>query len=745
MFYPKKYLYVVFGFLLLLTFVLVACRQDGDTTTVEVTRIVEVPVEVTVEGQVVEVTRVVEVAVEPDEVAVSDAPFQEQWAASAHADASAEAFVHWNEEDPAEVPPQCAKCHSTSGFIDFLGADESVAGVVDHPAEIGTVITCDACHNAVASNLTAVTFPSGATVAGLGPQARCMECHQGRASTVQVNESIANAGLEGEEDAVSEDLGFTNIHYFAAAATQFGTLAMGGYEYEGKAYDARFDHVAPYDTCVDCHDPHTLEVQYDECASCHTNLRQPEDLLDIRMAGSQVDYDGDGNMDEGIFYEIEDMRTILYQSMQTYAAQVAGTPLIYDELSHPYFFIDTNANGAPDEDEVNSDNRYNAWTPRLAKAAYNYQVSLKDPGRYAHGGKYIVQLLYDSIESLNGSLPEPADLSQLRRIDHGHFAGSEEAFRHWDEDGAVPGTCSKCHSAAGLPFFLEEGVAVSQPPANGLNCATCHSDVSTFELRPVEEVTFPSGLTVTVNDLDVESNVCLQCHQGRESTVSVNSLIEGLEDDAPAENLRFLNVHYFAAGATLFGTEAKGAYEYPEQTYVGRFTHVGAFDTCTECHSTHALEVRIVECAECHVAVEANPTLEGLRQIRIVDIDYDGDGEATEGIANEILTMQEMLYAALQQYAADTIGAGIVYDSHSHPYYFVDTNGNGQAEADEINSDNRYASWTPRLLRAAYNYQYSQKDPGAFAHNGVYIVQILYDAINDIGGDTSGMTRPASQ
>ena len=31
--------------------------------------------------------------------------------------------------------------------------------------------------------------------------------------------------------------------------------------------------------------------------------------------------------------------------------------------------------------------------------------------------------------------------------------------------------------------------------------------------------------------------------------------------------LRFLNVHYFAAGATLFGTEAKGAYEYNGKTY----------------------------------------------------------------------------------------------------------------------------------------------------------------------------------
>jgi hypothetical protein len=34
------------------------------------------------------------------------------------------------------------------------------------------------------------------------------------------------------------------------------------------------------------------------------------------------------------------------------------------------------------------------------------------------------------------------------------------------------------------------------------------------------------------------------------------------------------------------------------------------------------------------------------------------------------------------------------------------------------------------------------KDPGAFAHNNEYVMQFLYDSINDIGGDVSGMTRP---
>ncbi|MFQ5576626.1 MAG: hypothetical protein ACE5G8_06510 [Anaerolineae bacterium] len=91
---------------------------------------------------------------------------------------------------------------------------------------------------------------------------------------------------------------------------------------------------------------------------------------------------------------------------------------------------------------------------------------------------------------------------------------------------------------------------------------------------------------------------------------------------------------------------------------------------------------------------------------------------------------------------AAAVGADpIVYEAHSYPYFFADTNGNGEADADEANYGNRYATWTPRLLQAAYNYQYVAKDPGGFAHNAKYILQILYDSLNDVG-DASGMTRP---
>jgi hypothetical protein len=452
------------------------------------------------------------------------------------------------------------------------------------------------------------------------------------------------------------------------------------------------------------------------------------------MMGSQVDYDGDGDVEEGIAFELQGLQEVLLASIQAYANEVAGAPIAYSASAYPYFMVDANANGQADEGEGD---RYTSWTPRLLKAAYNYQTSVKDPGAYAHGGKYIIQLLYDSIEDLNAAIAQPVDQTAMRRIDPGHFAGSEEASRHWDAEGAVPGTCSKCHSADGLPMFLAEGATISVTPSNGLECSTCHNDLQEFTFYEVESVRFPSGAVVTPEE--PETGLCLNCHQGRESGVSVNRLIGDTPPDEQSEDLRFLNPHYFAAGATQYGSEVNGMYQYEGKEYNGFFEHRGQ-NQCADCHDAHKLEIDALEiCAECHDGIEAQ---EDIYNIREDEVDYDGDGDAAEGLYHEELTMLETLLPAMQAYATETVGTAIAYESHTHPYFFIDTNGNGTADPEEVNGDNRFAAWTPRLLKAAYNYQWAQKDPGSFVHNGRYVIQALYDSLEDIGADVSAMTRP---
>lgn len=68
--------------------------------------------------------------------------------------------------------------------------------------------------------------------------------------------------------------------------------------------------------------------------------------------------------------------------------------------------------------------------------------------------------------------------------------------------------------------------------------------------------------------------------------------------------------------------------------------------------------------------------------------------------------------------------------------------GDGKADTGDKGPIAYNGNWTPKLLRAAFNYQYSQKDPGAFVHNPKYVMQFLIDSIQDLGGNVSKYTRP---
>ena len=731
-----KKMLVLLGVLVVIGAVLAAC---GGTETVA-------PTEATTE----EATEAAPV------VPVPDTPYLAEWQGSGHADVASEPFRHWDDaaENPDGVPATCAKCHSTAGYQDFLGLDGSEAGKVDAAVAAADAqgVQCQACHNAGTISKTTVVFPSGVEITA-GDDVRCMECHQGRESKVSVDAQIEkfavtdmDAVVAPIKDEQGNDVrfGFRNVHYYAAAATLYGGMTHGGYEYEGMTYDAKNTHVDGYASCTGCHDPHTLEVKVEQCAFCHEDVATVDDLKNIRMVSSNPDYDGDGDIEEGMYYEIEGLQTALYAEIQKYAAETAGTGIVYDPAAYPYWFADADGDGAADQGD-NGPKGYSTWTARLLKAAYNFQVSHKDPGAFAHGNKYIVQLLFDSITDLDG------DTSAFARTDAGHFAGDTLPFRDWDFDAdgnplyTVPFGCVKCHTAEGLPTFIKAGGSVvvtgngttvttglsPLPSSNGFKCSTCHNEEAWPERYTIASVTFPSGKTVSLGGKDAEgkfvaddANLCILCHMGRESTTSVNNALRGKDADVVDANIRFKNIHYFAAGATLFGGDTLGAYQYEGKAYVGQNMHAdpaGKANKCTDCHDVHALEPKVESCETCHDTTD--PTV-----IRETDVDYDGDGDVTEGIKGEVDTLAEALYAQLQAYAAAN-GGPIEYKSAAYPYFY---GADGKA----------YATWTPRLLRAAFNYQYSQKDPGVYVHNPKYIIQIMIDSIEDLGGDISTYTRP---
>ena len=152
------------------------------------------------------------------------------------------------------------------------------------------------------------------------------------------------------------------------------------------------------------------------------------------MNGSLVDYNGNGDVKEGIQKEYAGVQAMLLDAIKAYAKDVAKADIAYDAAAYPYFYADKNANGKVDEGET----PYSTWTPRLLKAAYNYQVAGKDPGAFAHNAKYVIQLMHDSIADLNTKIAKPIDLTKAVRNDVGHFDGTAMAFRDWDAEGEVP-------------------------------------------------------------------------------------------------------------------------------------------------------------------------------------------------------------------------------------------------------------------------------------------------------------------
>jgi hypothetical protein len=748
----KKSLLIA-GAMLVLVAILAACAPAATPA----------PTEAPVKATEVSPTAVAPTAVPPTAVPTADPAeaIKPIFAASGHADAKALAFTDW--DAGKEVPAACARCHTSAGFQEYIATGKVAAGM---PVPNKT-LECATCHNDTANKLSTVTFPSGVTIENLGPEARCMTCHQGRESKVSVDAKIEKFGIKdvdaqvqpliGKDAAGKEtktNFGFSNVHYFAAGGTLYAGEVHMGYEYDGKVYDIKTQHVDGFNTCLGCHDQHSLAVKVDKCAECHQGVKTVEDLKTVREPSSANDYNGNGDVKEGISKEIEGLQAVLMGGIQNYAKEVAGTPIVYDPAAYPYWFVaDKDGKALLTDGKTTA---YNKWTARLLKAAYNYQVSVKDPGAFAHGGKYIIELLYDSTQDLNAAakMTTKTDMTKLVREDAGHFDGAAAAWRHWDLNAdkvatyEVDAGCVKCHSAAGLPAFLQGKEAVSEPAGNGLMCSTCH-DVTAFPARQaVKDVTLPSGKVVSFGD-KAESNLCIECHQARSAKIKVDKQISDfsvtdadavvgpIKVDGKDKAFGFINAHYLGVAGIWFGTDAQIAYEYDGKTYVGANTHVPADmknPGCVGCHDVHSGAVKQELCMTCHAGIKSVDDIRGASDTT----DWNGNGNVKESIRAEYTSMLDVLGKQVSTYAKTKAGAAIVYDPNAYPYWFGDANGNGKHDADE----KTYANWTARLLKAAYNYNFLTKNPGASMHNAKYVLQIIFDSIQDLGGDVSKFTRP---
>lgn len=318
----------------------------------------------------------------------------------------------------------------------------------------------------------------------------------------------------------------------------------------------------------------------------------------------------------------------------------------------------------------------------------------------------------------------------------GHANAHSESFTHWDDAGAIPPVCSVCHSGAGfrsLYGFDGSNPGLPQNPVavgGVVDCDTCHNPA----LGSVSEIRLPSGEPHPVTGFEA---ACMTCHQGRASSVSVAEAVGDTADDEVDENLGFVNPHYAVAAASLLGGAGALGYQYPGKDYEPRFIHARPVSSCVSCHDPHNLTVAEQTCLTCHDTGNS-------RNIRISRQSYDGSGDLNKGIHADIVANRDRLFDLMQEYARDVAGVALVYDAGRHPYFFTDHNRDGipdQAEGAPM----AYASWTPRLLKAAYNWKFVGADAGIHVHNPHYALQLLHDSAEDLSGglgrELTGMSR----
>jgi predicted CxxxxCH...CXXCH cytochrome family protein len=285
--------------------------------------------------------------------------------------------------------------------------------------------------------------------------------------------------------------------------------------------------------------------------------------------------------------------------------------------------------------------------------------------------------------------------------------------------------CVQCHTTTGFIAYSTGKVTAAWGVASDktkevLACNGCHSDVANGVVRKVTPVRPFAGDSYQNRDV-ATSNICMDCHSGRNNGLSISS--------GDFANQPFIAPHYLAAGGILHG---KGGYRFSGTNYAfySSNTHrtVGMADNqgtgsdgpCVACHMTapqkHLFrpvstasngaiaKITATSCAACHGTSLDDTILINSRQQY-----YD----------NALAVLKTSL---------DSRGFSF---SANYPYF---------AKTDWTTFHN-----PADTMGAAFNYVLLLKEPGAYAHNPAYAKQLLLDSIDYLhNGSVTGSIDSAA-
>lgn len=270
--------------------------------------------------------------------------------------------------------------------------------------------------------------------------------------------------------------------------------------------------------------------------------------------------------------------------------------------------------------------------------------------------------------------------------------------------------CVRCHTTTGFVNYSGAHVTTAWGVAADttkevITCRACHSDVANGVVRDVTPA-YPFSSNTGFQNAELgKSNVCADCHSGRDSGTAYVATVSDL-----AKAFKY-NSHYLPAAGTLQGATG---YAFSGRTYTAltdnshRTVGSAADGPCVGCHMSspnkHAFSVissssvdgKIKQiytnaCATCHTYNTNNTmTADALDSKRVT--------------FNNAL---EVLRIALAE-------KGFNYANATFTFNGVTTWGN----------KNTYG--------AAYNYRMFVAEPGAYAHNPEYARQLITDSIDAV-------------
>jgi len=345
--------------------------------------------------------------------------------------------------------------------------------------------------------------------------------------------------------------------------------------------------------------------------------------------------------------------------------------------------------------------------------------------------------------------------------------------------------CYQCHNGLGTIDYINDVQGTSGARVlwgdSTVTCWTCH-DPHTSQIEKnvrvpvklsynslfVDPVKNPrGGIDKFMDGTDIppevgNGKICLFCHQGRESglTVFLRIKAKGIDPyttpDRVIGGLSLASPHYLESGALLW---SRNAWEFffngvPQQYSTGIPEHQQL--NCMDCHMApatvdpstgvieggHTWRFQIETCQKCHpgakVIRQALPRRAGSPNTFInipASADYAGLG-VVKTTFEEIGTINDPDFGdsgLFGQLKAGLQAKGIFYNPEVYPYFFTDA----------TYTKTFTTGFTSNTMAAAFNLSWAWASGTCTPyHNAPYIVQILQDSLKALGVTPIGVRPP---